>query len=543
MDNIIIKSNMKIGQLDAESDHKFLSECYVDDGLIEILIDTESSEAIILGRTGAGKTASLLTINDSIDKGQSKLIDLEHAFLRYIDNSNIIRFLSDNDVNLDLFYKYLWRHILTVEFLKLKYPNIKDKGKFTQFINDLKNLIRRPEEKVAVQYLERWSDNYWVETVENIEEITKSFSNDIKAGFEADILETKICLDGSKTLNEEQKIQVKNRAQRIVNNLQISELTKVIDLMNNYVFNDNKKPYYLLIDKLDDNWVSIEVKYALIKGLIEEIKHFRRINNVKILVALRVDLYQLTLEKTRSSGFQEDKLSSFIYNLKWTDRLLKEIVNKRISFLFKHQYTNTDINFEHLFPSTHSRNGDAWQYLIQRTFWRPRDILHFVNYCLNQSIEKNIVEWNAILRAEKEYSKDRLKGLYEEWYDIYPSLQYITHILSESNEIISMQDFCQILSEDVLVNFYQILKKNNVDDEITKVVYKFVDESSYDKEDIILEILSCFYRTGLVGLSNNLPDSFDWSFRHSPHKSNFECSQSKWIKIHKMFHQALNIMA
>lgn len=541
MENITIRPNMKIGQLDAENDTKFLSECYVDNNTIEILVDTSSSEALILGRTGAGKTASLITINNSIDKEYSKLLDLEGVFLRYIDNSNIIKFLTENDVNLDLFYKYLWRHILTVEFLKLKYPHIEDKNKFFQFINDLRDLIRKPEEKIALNYLETWSDKYWVETVENIEEIVKSFSSDISGEFEAGFLENKLSLGAGQSLSEEQKIQVKHRAQKVVNNLQISHLSKVINLMDKHVFNDSKKPYYLLIDKLDENWVSIEVKYSLIKGLIEEIRQFRNIKNVKILVSLRVDLYQLTLEKTRSSGFQEDKLQSIIYNLKWTDKLLKEIVNKRVSFLFMHQYTNTEIKFEDLFPSTNSRNGDAWQYLLQRTFWRPRDILHFVNYCLSESVEKNLVEWSSIYRAEKEYSKDRLKGLYEEWYDIYPSLQYMTHILSNSEEVISTPSFQQVLSEDNILNLYQIFKKNEVNDEVTNVIYNFIDEDICQKDDVAFEILSCFYRTGIIGISDNLPDSFDWSFRHSSHKSSFECSQSKWIKIHKMFHQALHI--
>ena len=224
MENITIRPNMKIGQLDAENDTKFLSECYVDNNIIEILVDTSSSEALILGRTGAGKTASLITVNNSIDKEYSKLLDLEGVFLRYIDNSNIIKFLTENDVNLDLFYKYLWRHILTVEFLKLKYPHIEDKNKFFQFINDLRDLIRKPEEKTALNYLETWSDKYWVETVENIEEIVKSFSSDISGEFEAGFLENKLSLGAGQNLSEEQKIQVKHRAQKVVNNLQISHL-------------------------------------------------------------------------------------------------------------------------------------------------------------------------------------------------------------------------------------------------------------------------------------------------------------------------------
>nr|WP_201601666.1 hypothetical protein [Psychrobacter immobilis] len=164
-----------------------------------------------------------------------------------------------------------------------------------------------------------------------------------------------------------------------------------------------------------------------------------------------------------------------------------------------------------------------------------------MNYCLSQSVEKNLVEWSAIYRAEKEYSKDRLKGLYEEWYDIYPSLQYMTYILSSTKEIVSIEDLHQALSEDVILNLYQVFKKNEINDEVTSIIYNFIDENICHKDDVTFEVLSCFYRTGIIGISDNLPDSFDWSFRHSSHKSNFECSQSKWIKVHKMFHQALHI--
>lgn len=541
MEDIKIRPNMKIGQLDAESDAKFLAECYVDKGLIEVLIDTSASEAIILGRTGAGKTASLLTVKEAVDKERSKLLNLEDVFLRYIDNSNIIKFLTLNNVNLDLFYKYLWRHILTVEFLKLKYPHLNDESKFSQIINELRDLIRRPEEKTALKYLEQWSDKYWIETVENIEEIVNKFSSDMKAGFEAGFLENKINAEGAQGLSEEQKVQVESRVQKIINDLQISDLSKVIDLMNRHIFNDQKKKYYLLIDKLDENWVSIEVKYGLIKSLIEEIKHFRKIENVKILVSLRLDLYQLTLEKTRSSGFQEDKLLSLIWDLSWTEKDLKEIVDKRITFLYKHKYTNRDIVFEDLFPVDNNvRNRDSWQYLITRTFWRPRDILQFVNYCLSQSVEKSLIEWSAIYKAEKEYSKDRLKSLHEEWCDIYPSLKYTIYILSNAKEIVSIDDFKAVLSEDKILQLYELFNTHKINDQISEVINNYIIGNEY-QENIVYEVLSCFYRTGLIGTSDSLPDSFEWSFRHSSSKSEFECSHAKHLKIHKMFHQALHI--
>ena len=542
MDNIIIKPNMKIGHLDAESDHKFLSECYVDKKSMGLLINASDSEALILGRTGAGKTASLLKIKEKVDSERSKIINLEEIFLKYIDNSNIIKFLSELNINLELFYKYLWRHILTIEFLKLKYPKINDKNKFSQLIQELRNLIRRTEEKSALHYLEQWSDKYWIESVENIEEIVKKFTKDVKAGFDASLFESKITAEAAKNITEDQKSQIENRVRNIVSDLQITELSKVISLLNEHIFTDNKKPYYILMDKLDENWVSIDVKYSLIKSLIEEIKYFRNINNVKILVSLRLDLYQLTLDKVSSHGFQEEKLSSYIYKLNWTDKELKEIVDKRINFLFKHQYSNNmDITFEDIFPSTvNNRNRDPWQYLITRTFWRPRDILQFINYCLEQAVDKSRIEWGSIHKAEKEYSKNRLKNLNEEWQDIYESLKYTAYLISNCDEVLSIDGFKAMVSDDALINIYPLLKKENINDSVALVIYEYIDRNG-SREDIITELISCFYRIGIIGVSDMYPDSFDWSFRDMSHKTSFECSRTSYIKIHKMFHQALRI--
>lgn len=541
MENIKIRPNTKIGQLDAENDASFLTECFIDNGLVDTLCDSMQSEAIILGRTGAGKTATLMHINEIVDKDNSKLIDLEDIFLNYLDNSNVIKFLRESGVNLEIFYKYLWRHIITVEFIKLKYPQWNSNNKLSNFINELANIIKKPQERVAFDYLIKWSDKYWIETDENIKEIVRTLTTDIKAGFESENPIVNITLEGAKELSEEKKIEVQNRAQKIINSIQISDLSNVIKLMNDYIFSDSKNTYFLLIDKMDENWASIDIKYDLIKALIEEIRHFRNINNVKIIVSLRVDLYQLTLEKTRSNGFQEDKLQSLIYKLRWEEDDLKEIVDKRIQFLYQKKYTKDSVVFEDIFPAK-NKKGDAWSYLIQRTFLRPRDILQLVNYCLSNSVNKVSVDWGAIVNAEKEYSRDRLKALYEEWYDIFPSLEYLVPILLDiPNEQMSADELRERINDEVIIKIYQDLEKNNIKDSISSSLQQYWEQDSSDITDFRNEIISCFYRTGLIGLSEDYPDSFDWSFKDVSYKSNMDCRKAKWAKVHKMFHHALHI--
>ncbi len=53
----VFKKNMSIGEVDAESDIAFLEDCFVDNGDYEILATPENSHSIVVGRTGAGKSA------------------------------------------------------------------------------------------------------------------------------------------------------------------------------------------------------------------------------------------------------------------------------------------------------------------------------------------------------------------------------------------------------------------------------------------------------------------------------------------------------
>jgi hypothetical protein len=50
------------------------------------------------------------------------------------------------------------------------------------------------------------------------------------------------------------------------------------------------KQFHILIDKLDEHWVDVSIRFKLIRSLIESLKSFRRITNLKILVALRSDV-------------------------------------------------------------------------------------------------------------------------------------------------------------------------------------------------------------------------------------------------------------
>lgn len=120
----LIWRNCAIGALDAETDEKLLAACYVDNGCLDAIRDIASPQSIILGRTGAGKSAAVIRLAQ-LEPNVISVDPLELAF-KHIENSTVIGFFQKAGVNLDLFYRLLWRHVLITELLRAKY-NLKDK--------------------------------------------------------------------------------------------------------------------------------------------------------------------------------------------------------------------------------------------------------------------------------------------------------------------------------------------------------------------------------------------------------------------------------
>ena len=86
MNSIKIKKGLKLGELDAEADADLLSSCFVDNGQLGALLDINSPASVVLGRTGAGKSALLYKVS----------LEVEH-FSTLDPNDISIRFLEQND--------------------------------------------------------------------------------------------------------------------------------------------------------------------------------------------------------------------------------------------------------------------------------------------------------------------------------------------------------------------------------------------------------------------------------------------------------------
>lgn len=377
---IIIKKGLKLGELDAEADSELLDACFVDNGPLQRLLDVGSHASIVLGRTGSGKSALLYKV--AVNSSSSVLLDPNDISIRFLEHSNIIQFFNEIGVKLDLFYRILWRHILTVELLKLRY-NLRTEAESDNLLTRVSQWVQRdPVRKKALEYFTEWGDRFWLETDEQLRELTEKFTKDVRAKLGAKFKDVDISLQGAKALTEEVRTEIKSLATQVVSGIQIKRLNEVLDLLAVHAFEDRQKRYYILIDKLDEDWAETDTRCRFIRALVEETKSLRRLPQVKVVTALRRDLLDLVFDRTRDSGFQEEKYEAYLVPVTWSKDDLKKLLSARVKEVYKRQYTSQDVEFSDVFPNKGKHRGTLpIDYIVERTLFRPRDAIQFANEC------------------------------------------------------------------------------------------------------------------------------------------------------------------
>jgi hypothetical protein len=207
---IIFRRNSDVGAPDAEADDLFLSHCFTDTGDLATLLDCQNPKCLILGRTGSGKTALL----KQVIKTGAHAVELspEALALSYVTNSPILRFFEEAGVQLDIFFTLLWRHIITVELLKLRYKITNSDGQ-TNFLTSLGGLFSRDaSKKKALEYLTNWGSQFWTETEYRTKEFTRKLETDLSGSAKVNTSFISLGAEGARKLTEEQNLKFGTRA-------------------------------------------------------------------------------------------------------------------------------------------------------------------------------------------------------------------------------------------------------------------------------------------------------------------------------------------
>ena len=534
-----------IGAASAEEDVEFLKTCFVATEEFEVLRNKEDIRQVVLGRTGSGKSALFERLKQ---EEEDRVISIEphELALTYVSNSSVIRYFSEIGVNLDPFYKLLWRHVLTVEILKRHlepHAGSEKGGLWNLLIEMFSGQTRRDKKaKQAVQYLQKWGEQFWVETEYRVKEITAKMENDLadQLGFElkTQVLKGEASSIGKSSLSDEEKIEVINRGQRVVSEAQVQDLSKVHDLLE-HVLSNRQKNYYVLLDCLDENWVEEKLRYRLIMALLESVKEISRVSNIKVLVAIRRDLIDRVFRLVREAGagFQEEKYQSLYLPLRWTPNKIIEILDKRISELVARRYQRKKrVTHSDLLPKKIDETP-ILKFITDRAP-RPRDVISFFNKCIEAAEGRPRLSVDSLKRAEGEYSRQRLKSLGDEWHGDYPGLLDFMDLLKNRPSSFSLGqvsyggvvDLC-LTSAIEHPNGLGILREHA----------RNVSEGLVNPNDFKRTLFMVFYRIGLIGLKLETFESASWVNELGQGVSPSEIGDTTGIVVHTTYWRALGI--
>lgn len=530
-----LRPGASIGQLAAEDDHQFLTDCFVSHPAVDSLKNVASPQCLLLGRTGSGKSAILWHLETTLPN-VSRVNPKEVAF-QYIGNSAIIRHLTDLGVDLHLLYEYLWTHILTLHFIR-ECLGVRSRDGLAGMVSGFRDLVWRDQKRaLAISYLEKHADEFWL-TVEQLStEITDAISEKLagEVGLSAKVFKTKV--ESGNEWKEEQKRLFKHRAQEIVSGLQMRELKEAINALSERI--DKNSTYFVLIDDLDREWAGDDnTQYSLIRALIESLKTFRRIPNLKIVIAMREDLYESTLRTTTDKHFQAEKLDGIIKRLRWSDHDLSSIIERRIQQLYRYGYTKQSVKLGDVLPETVIQQP-VRNYIIERTLRRPRDAIAFVNKVLSQNENEVLpLPSRAVTKAEPSYSNDRLRALEDEWRSCHPLVRgYLKSVQGQAGTAL-----VETLDEDKLFPLvYDIdaIDRKPIDDveRLAKAVYERDKQLRFKR--LARALLACLYKMGAVGLKLHANQSYAYCYEERATLEDGEIAEGARFLVHPMLASAL----
>lgn len=533
--NIKLKPGANIGEPAAEDDHRFLSTCFVNHPAVETIKDQSSHRCLLLGRTGTGKSALLWHLEQTLPD-VSRVNPKDVAF-EYIGNSPILRTLSEIGVDLHILYEYLWTHVLTLHIIR-ECMHVQSDDALGRVIGFIKSRVLRDDKrKIALNYLEKYGDNFW-NTIEQVSsEFTDNVSEQMATDAGLDVKALKAKFTEGNAFKEEEKRLFKYRAQECVNRIQMRELKTVVEALADNINKANS--YYVLIDDLDQQWAGdSSTQYALIRALIDTLKTFRRMTNLKIVVAMREDLYEATLRTTTDMHFQAEKRIGIIQRLTWSDGALASLIDRRIAELFRHQYTKKTIGIGDVLPPL-VQQQTAIAFVLARTLKRPRDAIAFINRILSTNEGEPLpLPARAITKAEPLYSAERQQALEYEWRSCHPLIHSFLSSACDLPATFTVENF----DEDRLLQLaldVSDLSRQPVDDieRIAKTVYERNKEERFRRLGAAL--LAQLYKCGAVGIKSKPGQPFTYCYDERATIADTEIKGDARFQVHPMLVPAL----
>lgn len=491
----ILENIENFGSIDAESDNKLI-EYFYHSKIIELLLNYEKS--IVIGRKGSGKTAIYKYIQHENEDAFSSLLFKDYPWKLHDKYCNTIVSQRESYVNSWTFYFYIE---IFKKIIKLK-----------AYINDKKTCRE-------VKKLEKWVKRNWGSIDFDHREVMSPTKPKYSFTFNPQIFGNSL---GSLSRDFESADSV---------SATLTEYNKKLDAILKKILDTLDIDIILAFDELDLAYDANDENYKnrLIGLLLTTYNFYQKYRKgVKVYVFLRNDIFNLLDFQDKNKI--KDNIVEF---LDWdgssiTSKLsLKNLVANRIKYNINAPSDNFDRVWNEIFDENKiGKNQLKWNFIIERTFLRPRDVIKFLNLVLEET--KNRLKNNP--ESIDKISNEDIRNI---------RVKYSTYLYEELKDEISgkYSDFNEYF--EILRNVHTVtFTRQDFENSYNSIKSRFNTKSNID---IILERL---YEFSIIGFYKPGGGGYGGSEYRFQYKSDYQAfnPQATKFKVHSGFKEHLELI-
>lgn len=395
----LIENIDDFGAIDAENDDRLFEYFIQSDSLERIM---NGKRKIIIGRKGSGKTALYKFLSkDEKDKLTSALLFRDYPW-------KVHDLYANENVSERESYVNSWEFLIYIELAKLIVKDLDNYSFLQKFkVRKIRKWLKKSWGSSNFDHKETMSPKTWDFT----------FSPQLMGNGLGSVSRKDAPKNLGATLGEVNK--------------------KLIALLLPLIKKD--KHYFLLFDELDLSYDPKDSKYLTrIIGLLiaaYNINTYFQENNINagVYVFLRSDIYEVVdfQDKNKVTDNHTEYLN-WNHQDESANLSLKKLVAKRIKQNIQNTNDTFHENWHKIFDSHNiGSNQLKWNFIIERTFLRPRDVIKFLNLSLAEAKkrikidpdkEADIIINKDIHNSRKDYSdylyselKDEVNAKYKDF--------------------------------------------------------------------------------------------------------------------------------
>jgi len=486
----LLSSISDFGSIDAESDSKLL-DYFIESPQLDAL--KSYRKGIVIGRKGSGKTAIYRYLLHIKNSSSSALLFRDYPWK--IHDKFVSQYASATES-----YINSWTFLFYIETIKV----------ITKNIDIFPEMIKK-----EIRKCKKWLIKNWGSVSFSHKESLFPKKRKYSFSFNPSIFGNSLGSISNDFFDETKAGQT------------ISEINKKLDDIICKILASTDYPVYLLFDELDLAYSSDDPNYFnRLIGLLSAC--YRMFNNpdkkIRVILFLRADIFEQL--KFQDKSKIEDNM---IISLNWeaddplAEFSLKQLIAKRIQVNISSLSDNFERNWNEVVElSNMGRNQQKWNFIIERTFDRPRDVIKF----LNLSLDRAKTRLNSDPKSIDKISNDDIHAIRKD-YSIYLFKELEDEVLAKYKDFPKYMDILRDIHDNTFSRASFLVSYDKI-------------KTSYGLEESEAIIIERLFEFGIIGFlkSGGGGGGSEYCYCYDVAKQSFN-PKSETFKVHYGFKEFL----